>query len=318
MRIPFYFLAVLLLASCSDQEQIVYYDFEPVNTPSIVILGTAQDAGSPHINCAKDCCSGLRRDTSARRYVASIALVDPTTQQRFVFDATPDFDHQLHELSDQLPSREGHLPDGVFLTHAHIGHYTGLMYLGKEAVDARGVAVYAMPRMKVFLEQNGPWSQLVDRGNIVLSPLQEDSSVTVTPNFTVTPFLVPHRDEYSETVGYRIEGQHGTAIYIPDIDKWERWETSIVDLIAEVDVALIDATFYDAAEINNRDISQIPHPFVIETMELMKGLPEKERNKVVFIHLNHTNRLLDRTSDEYKAVIDAGFTVAERGLTIPL
>eukprot|EP00957_Ditylum_brightwellii_P156501 11911053-Ditylum_brightwellii.AAC.1 len=67
-------------------------------------------------------------------------------------------------------------PDGIFLTHAHIGHYTGLMYLGREALGAVDVPVYAMPRMRSFLKNNGPWSQLVSLGNINIQNLEEKSA----------------------------------------------------------------------------------------------------------------------------------------------
>ena len=180
------------------------------------------------------------------------------------------------------------LPDGIFLTHAHIGHYTGLMYLGKEATNAKKVPVYAMPKMGGFLEQNGPWNQLVTNNNITLKKLENNKAIVLSENLKVIPFTVPHRDEYSETVGYTIIGPNKTALFIPDIDKWEKWETNIIAAISKVDYAFIDATFYDAEEINNRDISQIPHPFVIESMALFDNLSETQKKKIHFIHFNHT------------------------------
>ena len=44
-------------------------------------------------------------------------------------------------------------PKGIFLTHAHIGHYSGLIHLGKEALGAKGISVYAMPKMSFFLKR---------------------------------------------------------------------------------------------------------------------------------------------------------------------
>ena len=135
------------------------------------------------------------------------------------------------------------------------------MYLGKEAINANCIPVYTMPRMNHFIKRNGPWNQLVLLDNIELLPLQNRTRVELTDSLTVTPFLVPHRDEYSETVGYIIEGPSKSALFIPDIDKWSKWETSIIEAIKGVDYAFIDATFYDGEEIKSRDISQIPHPF---------------------------------------------------------
>lgn len=207
---------------------------------------------------------------------------------------------QVKLLKDFAGERAKEVPDGIFVTHAHIGHYTGLMYLGKEAANASQVPVYAMPRMKTFLEQNGPWSQLVTNKNIVLNEMQENVDMQLSPQLHITPITVPHRDEFSETVGYRIEGPANKVLFIPDIDKWAKWNRNIAEEIAGVDYAFLDATFYDAAEINNRDISTIPHPFVIESMELFKSLSTAEKKKIYFIHFNHTNPLLRLESKETK------------------
>jgi pyrroloquinoline quinone biosynthesis protein B len=210
----------------------------------------------------------------------------------------------------QFSNSENELPDGIFLTHAHIGHYTGLMYLGKEATNADRIPVYTMPRMKDFLENNGPWSQLVTNNNIDLVLLENNLKLEITPNVAVIPFRVPHRDEYSETVGYKIIGPNKTALFIPDIDKWEMWDTDISEAISQVDYAFLDATFFDGEEINSRDISEIPHPFIIESMYRFQDLPTSEKNKIYFIHFNHTNPMLDRESEAYQTVLKNGFNVA--------
>ena len=180
------------------------------------------------------------------------------------------------------------------------------------------VPVYAMPRMKYFLELNGPWNQLIHYKNIVLHPLANRTPVAISKNLTVTPFLVPHRDEYAETVGYRIDGPNKKVLFIPDIDKWGKWDSSIIEAIARVDYAFIDGTFYNAAEINNRDISQIPHPFIIESMQLFDSLPVVERQKIWFIHLNHTNPLLNNKNNAMDSLTNKGYHVAEAGLRFKL
>jgi len=237
--------------------------------PYAVVLGVAQDAGRPQAGCDKECCR-----TGSNR-VASLGLVDGDTH--YVIDATPDFVAQEASLPGAL--------GGVFLTHAHMGHYTGLMHLGREAWGAAQVPVYAMPRMAGFLRDNGPWSQLVSLENIALVELADSAAVRLG-RLTVTPFVVPHRDEFSETVGYRVEGPDSSLVWLPDIDKWERWATPIEEVVASVDVAYVDGTFYEDAELPNRDMSEIPHPFVVESVERLGD------QGVVFMHLNHTNRLL--------------------------
>lgn len=307
-------LLVALMWSCKQPPEEVQPIEEPVaetpSSPFLVVLGTVQDAGSPHMGCKKECCKELFDNPDPLRRVVSLGIIDPKGQITALFEATPDLSIQAKKLKEFAPFTTTETPRHVFLTHAHIGHYSGLMYFGKEAMNADSVAVHAMPRMKDYLETNGPWDLLVSNGNIELRALEDDSPVTISNDILVTPFTVPHRDEYSETVGYLIEGPSKKVLFIPDIDKWEKWETSIVDLISDVDYAFVDATFYDGEEINHRDISQIPHPFVIESMELFKSLPSEEKKKVYFIHFNHTNPLLNEKSTQYQTVIENGFKIA--------
>jgi len=285
---------------------------------SLILLGTLQDAGAPQINCNKKCCQDLFQQADLVRRVSSLGLLNFNTQKKYLFDATPDISKQLHALKKASPIATSSIVDGIFLTHAHIGHYTGLMYLGKEAVNATEVSVFAMPKMSSFISNNGPWSQLVTNRNIALQPLVANQPISLSPTLQVTPFLVPHRDEYSETVGYLIEGPHKKALFIPDIDKWNRWELNLTTELKKVDYAFLDATFYSAKELGNRDMSQIPHPSVLETIQTLKDLSMEERAKVIFTHFNHTNPLLDSTSEATKKVLALGFKIGRIHDRFPL
>ncbi len=278
--------------------------------PYLVILGNVQDAGSPHAACQKECCKALFSNPDPNRKVVSLGIVNPVDSATYLFEATPDMTTQMKYLTT-LGNTGKEVPDAIFLTHAHIGHYTGLMYLGKEAMNAQEVKVFAMPKMTSYLTNNGPWSQLVDNNNIALSVIADDSIFQVDPSIKTMGFRVPHRDEYSETVGYKIIGPNKSAIFIPDIDKWSKWNKNIIDEVKQVDYAFIDATFYDGDEINNRDISAIPHPFIIETMALFKNAPKKEKGKIYFIHLNHTNPGLNSESEQSRIIKEKGFNIAQ-------
>jgi pyrroloquinoline quinone biosynthesis protein B len=288
-----------------------FFAFNQVNSNySLKILGVVQDGGFPHLGNNKTCCANIQQ----KKFVTSIMLINNENNESYLFDASPDINEQLNFMGDRVKKDL----KGVFLTHAHIGHYTGLMYFGREALNSKLVNVYAMPRMKKFLESNGPWSQLVSLQNILIKELSNESKISIDSNVIVQPVEVPHRAEFSETVGYKIYGPNKTALFIPDIDKWYLWEKSIIDEIKKVDYALIDATFYDAKEVNYRDLSEIPHPFVVESMELLDSIREEEKNKIFFIHLNHTNPLLNENSKEYELVTGKGYNVAKEGMILKL
>lgn len=284
------------------------------DTLFILVLGNAQDAGYPQIACTKACCQRVNDDPANRRMVSSIALIDPVSNESWIFDATPDFTEQTKLISKYLKNNK-QLPDGIFLSHGHIGHYTGLMFLGREALGADKMPVYAMPRMYDYLSENGPWSQLVNLKNIELRVLRKDSTMVLNQHLSVTPIEVPHRDEFTETVGFIIQNINKKVLFIPDIDKWNKWERNIVDYIKEVDIALLDATFFKNGEIE-RDMNEVPHPFVEESMRLFKDLSDEDKRKVHFIHFNHTNPLLIDGSDAQKTVLQNGFNLAHQKMII--
>ncbi len=287
-----------------------------LNGQYITVLGIAQDAGFPQIDCDKECCKAFYSGKESKKLISSLGLIDLKNQKKYIFDATPDFTQQVHDLKvDHLDN--GEVIDGIFLTHAHIGHYSGLMYLGFEALGAKDIPVYTMPNMKTYLETNGPWSQLVSMNNIQFKTLQKDSTIILDTNLKVTPFLVPHRDEYSETVGYKIEGKHKSVLFIPDINKWELWEKDIVEEVKKADYAFIDATFLMDGEIS-RPMKDIPHPFIVETTTLFENESIETKSKIYFIHLNHTNPALNSTHRLKDSIQNLGFNFAREGDIFPL
>ncbi len=306
------FIAVIILQFTAA----VFSAHSQSRNPYLIVLGTAQDGGYPHSGCNKECCRKYYGGKEPKHLVSCLAIIDPISGERFLFDCTPDFPAQLHLLDSILPSSK--VMDGIFLTHAHIGHYTGLMYLGREAMNTKDVKVYAMPDMQHFLRTNGPWSLLVQLNNIRLIPLAADSTITLNERISVTPFSVPHRHEFTQAVGYRISAAGKSVIFIPDIDKWQQWRTDVVKLIKDNDFLFLDGTFYDENEVPGRDMSAIPHPFIMESMQLFSSLSKEEKSKVYFIHLNHTNPAILAGSDAQQQIEKKGFNVAREGMMLEL
>lgn len=277
----------------------------------MMVLGVAQDGGYPHMGCQKNCCKMAWKDEKLRRNVVSLALVDPLTKKWWLFEATPDIKAQLQDFREKTNKVYPYLPEGIFITHAHIGHYTGLMEFGREVMSTNALKVYVLPKLKSFLEQNGPWSQLVKLNNIKLVTLTADQSIEITSN-KITAFMVPHRDEFSETAGFKIETPAKKYLFIPDIDKWSKWNKNIIDEVKKVDIAMIDATFYSNTELGNRPITEVPHPLVTETEELFSKEDRNIKNKIFLIHFNHTNPLLWNLNTQ-KQILKNGFNFAKQG-----
>lgn len=278
--------------------------------PRLRVLGIAQDAGVPQPGCFEQRCTA-----GVERYVSCLAL--ETHSGVYLFDATPDLPRQLRLLAPRAEpgKRTRTVVDGVFLTHAHMGHYLGLAHFGFESSHADGIPVWGSPRMNTFLADNAPWEQLLELGEIearsMAQPVELDGA-------TVTGIEVPHRAEYTDTLAYRIEGPSQTALYIPDVDPWSRHADDPRGLFEGVDVAYVDGTFYSGDELPGRDIDKIGHPLIVDTLELLADRVGSGMLDLRFIHLNHTNPALDPRSVPRREIERRGARVAERSELVSL
>lgn len=276
--------------------------------PYCILLGVAQDGGYPQVGCQQPCCkpgwNGMRR------LPVCLGIVDPRSQQQWLLDCTPAFPDQFYALCLQSAIQSLH---GIFLTHAHMGHYTGLIYLGPEAMNGKKVSVHVMPRMRDLLTGHAPWSHLVQREHIQLHSLQAEMPFPLNERISVTPIPVPHRGELSETVAFRITGPKRSVLYLPDIDGWDQWSLPIEAILKEVDVAYLDGTFYSPLELPGRDLTKIPHPTIRESVQRFARLRQAEREKVRFLHFNHSNPVLHSDSEEAGRVKDASHFISCEG-----
>lgn len=312
--------AVVLLVLCSCHLLARLHEPPPLAVAGqgaqLIALGTVQDGGLPHASCGCERCTLARESPEHRRFVASLALWLPEERETWLIDATPNLPYQLEILrlwNDRPRNGVDRQPvDGVFLTHAHIGHYLGLAHLGFEVVHTRELTVYATRRMGQFLSYNGPWSQLVRKRNIELRTLRAGRPVQIANRVRVTPVRVPHRDEYSDTVGFRIEGLRSTVLYVPDTDGWDTWTVPLSEHLAGVDVAILDGSFFSLDELPGRSIDEVRHPLITETMDRLQPLVGAGLI-VYFTHMNHTNPVLGPGTEAAEYVRERGFRILEEG-----
>lgn len=284
------------------------------------VIGSVQDGGLPHAACSCVRCEAARSDPGLKRHVASLALITGGEggARVFLVDATPDVREQLDMLADVRDAPAGRVDrapvDGVLLTHAHIGHYTGLIFLGFEAVSTNGVPVWCTPSMATFLRENGPWGQLVSKRNIEIREVEPGVGFEVG-GVEVEALRVPHRDEYSDTVGFVFRGGERTVLYVPDTEPWRTWEVPLVEVLRRegVDVLLVDGSFYSADELPGRAVSSIGHPLMRDTMDELRTMVEAGEVEVAFTHLNHSNPALEAGSAARAEVEARGFRVVEEG-----
>ncbi|MDJ0974491.1 MAG: MBL fold metallo-hydrolase [Planctomycetota bacterium] len=273
--------------------------------PTVHVLGTAQDGGFPHAGCDCFSCEAARKDRSLRRRVASIGIVG-ATGQCLIVDATPDFPAQM-SLLGEAAGREGPSIDAVLLTHAHIGHYLGLAFLGREVINADRVPVYCTRSMEQFLRTNRPWAHLVERNDVEIRSIRPGEPLNFD-GVEIEAFLTPHRAEDTDTIMLDVRGPEKRLVYISDTDFFH---DGLVSRACEADVALLDGTFYSHDEIKHREILEVKHPAVKESFPLFEGA----KGTIYFTHLNHTNALLHPTR---APDLPDGFALANDGMSFTL
>lgn len=295
----------------------------PRIAPYALVLGSVQDGGFPQAGCYTGLCDhgrALHREGRGR-YVASLALVDPDDERFWLVDATPDLTRQLDLIEEPAFRRraaERRPFDGILLTHAHIGHYAGLALLGNEGLGIRDTPLYCTAAMADFLAANAPWSFLVRQGRIRPTPLAAGAWHRLGERLEVQPLTVPHRDEFADTVGFLFRGPSATLLYIPDINAWRLWDRDLSTEVEAVDVALLDASFWSLDELPGRSVEEVPHPLVIETMDLLQGVVDRKASRVVLTHLNNSNPALREDGPQAAEVARRGFEIAREGMRFPL
>lgn len=285
----------------------------PAPALELFVLGTAQDGGLPHFGCEKPCCVEARK-SGRELFPACLGVVARPTNELLLVEATPRIEAQvalLHQLAD-VGGRGRRPVDAVLLTHAHIGHYLGLAHFGREVASTKEMPTWCSPRLANFLRSNGPWRQLVELQQITPREFAPRSPFAPLPGLEVTAIPVPHRDEYSDTMAYRLKGPQRTVLFVPDIDAWDRAPGLLEELIAGVDIAYLDATFYDGRELPERKLAEIPHPLMTDTMRRLGALAQQRPGSIRFLHLNHTNPALHDPAI-VASLTAAGFAIAQQG-----
>ena len=307
-------LLTLLLAACAGGPQAASAEVE------LFVLGVAQDGGLPHLGCEKPCCVSARK-AGRVEYPACLGVVDRrgAEPKLLMVEATPRIEEQaalLHQLAGV--TGRGRAPvDAVMVTHAHIGHYLGLALFGREVVGAKDLPVLCSPRFADYLRGNGPWKQLVELGQIDVRAFQVGVPFAAWPGVTVQALQVPHRDEFSDTMAYKIRGPNRAVLFVPDVDAWTKVPGLLDRLLEGVDVAYLDATFYDGSELPGRSLEEIPHPLMTRTMDRLAEQARARPGRLRFIHLNHTNPALH--DEGLRAEVEArGFAVAVMGERVAL
>ena len=276
----------------------------------VTLLGIAQDGGRPQPGCTRPCCQGL----TEQDYRSPVSLGVKTNEGTILLiEATRDLGRQLRMMDN--PSI-----DHLFITHAHLGHVDGLGLFGRETMSARNIQLHCSPSMYSLIERTPAWNQL-----LLQNVLEFGTFPRIEIDDVIVEFIqVPHRAELSDMHAIILRGENKSLLFLPDHDSWnETLEAhsckTIRDFLNkyEIDIALLDGTFWSGGELQGRDMSVVPHPTIEDSLQRL-GNRKPTDPDISFIHLNHTNPVYDKTSIELQEIVQLGWRLGEEGQKIKL
>ena len=271
----------------------------------VTLLGIAQDGGRPQPGCIRACCQGL----TEQDYRSPVSLgIKTNNGTNLLIEATRDLGRQLRMIGNPTI-------DHLFITHAHLGHVDGLGLFGRETMSARNIQLHCSPSMYSLIERTPAWNQLLLQNVLEFGKFPRIEIDDIKVEF----IQVPHRAELSDMHAIILRGENKSLLFLPDHDTWdETLEAHSCNTIRDflnkydIDIALLDGTFWSGGELQGRDMSVVPHPTVEESLDRL-GCKESGDAEILFIHLNHTNPLYDTGSEAYNQFKESGWAIGEEG-----
>ncbi|PJX14102.1 pyrroloquinoline quinone biosynthesis protein PqqB [Halomonas sp. 141] len=305
----------------------------------VLVLGAAAGGGFPQWNCNCPNCYHARQ--GSKDHVpctqSSIALsVDG--KQWLLCNASPDIRAQLNANPALWPSKlRGSGISGVLLADAQIDHVTGLLSLR----EGCPLDVWCTPNVHRDLSSGFPLFPMLEHwGGLRWQPidLEDDRDVAeftipFLPDITLTAFALhsnappysPRRGSPScgDNLGlYIVDRRSGKSLcYAPGLGN----PTPLaMRFLNAADVVMVDGTLWDDDEMQALGVGtstgqQMGHLALNGRggmLELLGELPSQTRR--MLIHINNTNPILDRASEQAKTLKAAGIETAYDGMQFTL
>ncbi len=290
---------------------------EPVRA---TLLGIAQDGGVPQAGCTKTCCMDAVGGRRRTRYPVSLGVTTEVGSKHLMDVSRSLPDHLINWGKEE--NDIGRI-DSIWLSHAHVGHYDGLFQFGREVMGTSSIPCHLSKSMHEFCMSTPSLASLFDEGHLIAEVFDGDAAIEISEHVAISPIKVPHRDEFSDTHGFVIKGPKRRLLYLTDHDSWDEtlgfheaddirsWLRSM-----HIDIALVDGTFWSEEELGGK-ATEIGHPTVQDTLERL-GERRHDDPRIVFIHLNHTNPLLEDAGSEQAKVRSMGWEVGRRTMSFEL
>lgn len=305
----------------------------------IVILGAAAGGGAPQWNCNCSVCRELWNgaDGCERRSQSSLA-VSVDGERWVLFNCSPDLRQQILSTPALHPRPQGSRHSPIFavvLTNADIDHIAGLLSLR----EGQAFRLYGSPRVLDVLAAN-PIFDALDPELVPRLPVALGQAAEVAPGLELEMFAVPGKvalyleravleagelrtdQETDDTVGLRARDTASGAefYYVPGC---ARMTETLARRLGGAPLVFFDGTVWTDDEmiragVGTKTGARMGHMAMAGAGGSLNVLSRLAIGRGVFIHINNTNPVLRRDSEERAQVAAAGFELAYDGMEIRL
>jgi pyrroloquinoline quinone biosynthesis protein B len=293
------------------------------------LLGTAAGGGIPQWNCACELCTLSRMEPGVipPRFQLQATVWDEQGDF-FLLNASPDLRFQIEANPELHPSnklgRRNTPIQGIILTTADLDQTLGLLLLR----EFQPLTVYSTALVRQALESNSFFAML-DRVPRQLTWIQIKPGVPFPLGKTgivCTPIPLPGEMPFyarqlgpcepgQASLGLLLEAGGQRIAYTPSLPRITENLRSVYEACQAI---LVDGTFWSDTELSDthsgtplaRAIGHIPMSGEDSTLALLSDLNVPQK---IFVHFNNTNPVLDPRSEQYRAVIDAGWQIGYDG-----
>jgi pyrroloquinoline quinone biosynthesis protein B len=306
----------------------------------VVVLGAAAGGGVPQWNCGCPVCRMARSERPELQSTQASIAFSADGHHWFLVNASPDLRQQLIATPQLHPAagKLRHSPvAGVILTNSEIDAVAGLLSMR----EGWPFTIYAHPRVLSILASNSIFNVLNEK-NVRRQPIETNQSFEPTlpdgspSGIEILAFAVPGKgawylegkahpagqDGDGDTLGLRIEdkatGKHfyflAACANVTD------------DLKARLNGA--SAIFFDGtvwrddelivAGLGNKTGQGMGHIAMSGKSGAIESLAGLAVDRKMFLHINNSNPVLLRDSDERKAAERAGWQIPADGTEITL
>lgn len=306
----------------------------------VEILGSAAGGGFPQWNCNCRNCHAVRAGTfPGKARTQTQVAVSKSSDSWTLLNASPDLRLQI-EASAVLHPREKqrHSPiSGVLLSGADVDQVAGLLSLR----EFQPLSVYCTPAVECILRKDNSIFKVLNRvpsqvsWNVtpvgesfsLMNGRGEDSGICASlfsigghcPDYVSAELANSLRPEECQA-GVILQSPGVKVVYMPTVPAID---DSLLERLESADLVLFDGTFWSDDELRRvkgsgptaREMGHVPVSGAEGSLRLLGSVSRPRR---VFLHINNTNPMLDESGPEYRQVREAGWEIAEDGMSLEL